>query len=146
MRELQKQTCEVGGITYEVAPLPAAKGLAMFRRLGKSAAPALSALSGLGNGTGDHALASIGSAIEKALESLSDADMTETCKVFAEYTDMIDGPSAIPLKSQWDLHFQGHLDELFLWLKFCIEVNFGPLLTALAATAKSGRKANTPSL
>jgi hypothetical protein len=138
MRELQSQTRQCGEYEYEVTPLPAGKALQVLRRLGKSVGPAIAKIGEMDAKSLD--LGKLGEALEELLTTLSDDDVAFINKTFASATTIVKGDARPELGSQFDLHFQGALGEWFEWLKFSLEVNYGPLVSALGASV-GGRRA-----
>lgn len=138
MRELQSQTRRCGEYEYEVTPLPAGKALQVLRRLGKSAAPALAKLGETDAKSVD--LGKLGEALEELLASLTDDDVAFVNRALAEQTLIVDGDARPPLAKQFDEHFRGELGAWAEWLKFSLEVNYGPLVRVLGASV-GGRRA-----
>jgi hypothetical protein len=132
MRELQTQSKRCGDFELEVTPLPAGKALQVARRLGKTVAPALTKLSALD--TKSIGLEGLGEALQELFNGLSDDDVSFVNKAFAEGTTIIDGDARAPLARQFDVHFQGALDAWWEWMRFSLEVNFGPLVKGLGAS------------
>lgn len=139
MRELQAQTKRCGDFEYEVTPLPASKALQVARRLGKAVAPALTKLGSLDAKA--ESLSSLGEALEQLFEGLSDDDVAFVNRAFSECTTIVDGDARPQLSKQFDAHFQGALDAWWEWMRFSLEVNFGPLVKGLGATVGARAKA-----
>lgn len=138
MRELQTVRRSCGALEYEVTPLPAGKALQVLRRLGKVAGPALGKLGSLDTKSID--LAAIGDALEQLFSGLSDEDVAFINRTFAEQTTVcLEGGNQLPLSKAFDLHFQGHLDEWFEWVRLSLEVNFGPLVKGVGASVGARR-------
>lgn len=129
LREIQAQMRRCGEHEYEVTPLPAGKALQALRRLGRAVGPAAAQLGALDSKNA--ALDALGKALEIAFDGLSDDDVAFLNRTFAEATAIVDGDGRAPLARQFDVHFQGALDEWWEWMRFSLEVNFGPLLKAL---------------
>lgn len=132
MRDLQTQTKRCGDFEYEVTPLPASKALQVARRLGKAVAPALTKLGSLDAKAVQ--IGALGEAFEQLFAGLSDEDIAFCNKAFAECTTIVEGEARPLLSKQFDTHFQGALDAWLEWTRFCLEVNFGPLVKGLGAT------------
>lgn len=139
MRELQTQTRRCGECEYEVTPLPAGKALQVARRLGKTVAPALTKLGALDAKSVQ--LGALGEALQELFAGLSDDDIAFVNRAFAECTTIVDGEARPQLSRQFDAHFQGALDAWFEWMKFSLEVNFGPLVKGLGASVGARAKA-----
>lgn len=138
MRELQAQTRRCGEYEYEVTPLAASKALQVLRRLGKSAAPAFAKLGEIDAKSLD--LSKLGEALEELLSSLTDDDVAFINRAFAEHTLIVEGEARPLLAKQFDEHFRGELGAWAEWIKFSLEVNYGPLVRALGASV-GGRRA-----
>ena len=120
---LGSQERVIGGVTYKVFQLGALTGRAALVRLVKLMGGALS---------GDRR--DVGSIIAKVAESLSESDVAYFCDLFAPQTTVTTAPGKSPkLDTIFDLHFAGKYMELFEWLRFCVEVNFGNVFTGLAS-------------
>lgn len=139
MRELQTVRRALGELEYEVTPLPAGKALQVLRRLGKVAGPALGKLGSLDTKSVD--LAAIGDALEQLFAGLSDEDVAFINRAFAEQTMVCGEGTQLQLSKSFDLHFQGHLEEWFAWMKLSLEVNFGPLVKGVGASVGARAKA-----
>lgn len=138
LREIQAQTRRCGEHEYEVTPLPAGKALQVARRLGRALGPALTKL---GGDTKSVDLAAIGDAMQQLFDGLSDDDVAFVNRMFADCTVIVEGEARPQLSKQFDAHFQGVLDEWWEWMRFSLEVNFGPLVKGLGATV--GARART---
>lgn len=128
MRE--PQTKAIGGVLYEVTPLPAGKGLALLTRLAKLVAPALAAapsLKDIGNFAGE--------AIAGLLENLTEEDTAHVCRVLAENTRVQKPTGMAALAAIFDLHFQGDYLALVEWARFALEVNYAGFFAAITAKA-----------
>ena len=138
MRELQTERRRCGECEYELTPLPASKALQVLRRLGKAVGPALAQLGALdAQGT---SLGALGEAIEQLFAGLSDEDVAFINRAFAEQSTVVLADGSQPsLGRTFDVHFQGRLGEWFEWIRFSLEVNFGPLVGALGATVGARR-------
>lgn len=124
---IEKKTKSIGGKNYEVYELGAKKGRQVLTRLLRLLGPALG---GMSEGKGD-AEARIASALGKLVESLTDADTDYFCDTFAAVTN-VEMEGRMPLLSDvFDLHFKADYLNMFKWLAFCFEVNFGSFLAGL---------------
>ncbi len=119
----------IGEHTYSVTPLPAGVGLRVFALLMRVGGPALANLKSLAE------LQSNGLAIlAHVIENVDGELLVETCAKLAPYTTLDNGQSLVKC---FDLHFQGDYLSLFEWLKFSLEVNFGPFFSGLLARVKA---------
>lgn len=133
MRTPEKTT--IGGLAYEVAPLPAGKAIRAAAALMKMAGPAFGKIAG---GGGDPA-----TALTDLLGGLADRidgpEADALLRTLAEETQAQPRggrPDArIQLSTQFDEHFRGDVVGLFEWARFALGVNFGPLFGALTAAA-----------
>lgn len=130
---LTHQSKEIGAHTYEVTPLNAIKGRAVFTRFAKMLAPFLGEIAGNGKEEGNErfsrALAAVaGGVSEDDMNFFCDAFAPTTCVVI---TDDATGRTRKPsLKETFGLHFVSRYDEMVKWLYFCFEVNFGSFFAA----------------
>lgn len=114
--------------TYEVFMLSATAGLDTFLDLARIAGPAVGIfLKGAGlkdlKSVGDLDLDKID--FEKMAIHLFKAEEKETITtIVAKLVEktFVDGKPLAPI---YDMHFQGKIGELFKWLAFAMEVNFG---------------------
>lgn len=133
---LETKNIEIGGRAFTVRVLSFRESRVVYARLGK-----LLALFGddelKGAGVGPFVWASLG-------EGLTDADIEFYCKQFGAQTDVDLGDGrVVTLNSEAHLTavFSGALDEMFEWLDFCVEANFGRLIEKMhGAVAKVAEK------
>ena len=118
----------IEGTTYRVVPVAAGIGNKVMLRLGKVGAPALFTLLASPKSTAGAFAAAIPGLV-RALDLLTDDDMDFLCKSFAAETQFGDGSKMRPLAAAFDEHFRGNYAAMFQWLRFSMEVNFGPLWT-----------------
>jgi hypothetical protein len=120
--EERTQSKEIGGILYEVTPLPFGVGQKALVRLVKLASPVLSALLAEG---GNKALAGA-AAIKQLPGVLTEEDLAYFAKTFGTASKYQNDNAMIPLVVQnQELHFAGRYSEFFDWIAFSIEVNYG---------------------
>ena len=127
MREPQRIT--VGAWVYSVRPLPAGAGLALMARLARMAGPGVAGLLEGGGG------GAIGRALAGLLERVSPDEIVEVARQLAATTEVSQpgGRAPASLAEVFDVHFAGDYLSLVDWLRFALEVNFGPFVAALAA-------------
>lgn len=118
----------IGGHSYDVFMLSATAGLDTFLDLARIAGPALGIIvKGVGlkdiKSIGDIELDNIDfeAAARQIFQSEEKETITTIVAKLAEKTQ-VDGK---PLANIYDVHFQGKIGELFRWLAFAMEVNFG---------------------
>lgn len=125
---LEKQTKQIGEFSYEVTTLGAKLADRMLLKLAKSVGPVFLAAAGSSALGAD------------AFSALSEDDYDWVVEKLARSTDVQIGDKAPSLWPVYDLHFAGKPIEKLEWLKFAVEVNFGPFFHALMArvAAKKG--------
>lgn len=109
---------EINQTTYKITKLGAKVGKRVLARLIRAAGPAFEAEQTFG----------------ALCAALTDAELDYFCDTFAEVTSF--SPAAEPdkewrLKDMFDTHFSGKYGEMTLWLKACLEVNYGNFLEEL---------------
>jgi len=143
--DLPEQQRVIGGLTYAVQPLSARKSLQVMTRVLKMAAPGFGDVASLAR-----AANAVGVLLSGAAEELDEEVVLFVCDAFAEATKVeVEPGKLLPLRSnnvsQWDDHFRGKPVELFAWIRFAAEVNFGPLVAELKAKMASAA-ASSPSV
>lgn len=116
------KTVEVGGITYEVLPLPAMTALRVTTRVLKMVAPAFASVSSLRG-----AASAVGTLLANGAESLDEEVNVFLCVEFAKVTKVAytDGRK-LPLEPIFDEHFRGRFWDSLAWVKAAAEVTYGP--------------------
>lgn len=107
----------IGNNTYQVTQLGAVQGSKIFVRVAKLLGPLI---------------LSKGSDISAAMSAVTEDDLTYLCDVFGPMT--IVGGRVLD-KQFFDIHFVANYKEMFLWLAFCLEVNYGDFLKGSALGA-----------
>lgn len=114
---------KIGASTYHVHPLPAEQALDAAVRFSNVIGPAVAAYK---NGGAE--------AIGKALSSLNSEDIRFFTGLFRPMTMVETGGKKLGLGDGQDAfynaHFAGNIGDLFQWLAFCAEVNFGAFFGA----------------
>lgn len=125
---LEIKETEIAGTRYEVTQLGVKAGQRVIRRLAKVVLPLMVMAQEGGKGLSD---------IGGLLDHLSDEDVDYLCDTFAATTKMraAAGGELTPLTKVYEVHFAGKYIELFQWLRFCVEVNFGSFLDVLKLSA-----------
>ena len=126
MRTAEERVIE--GTTYRVMPVPAGIGNKVLLRLGKVGAPAVITLLASPSSKRGAWLAAMPSFV-RAIDLLREEDLDFVCKEFAKETQHGTSGKLRPLGDSFDEHFRGAYPAMFQWLRFCMEVNFGPLWT-----------------
>ncbi len=109
----------INGTVYKIEKLGAKKGKQIALMISRIVGPAFEAK--------DKIIATL-------CERLTDAQMDLLCDTFAAKTAI--SPEANPaaeflLSNEFDRHFAGHYGTMVLWLKACLEANYGDFLTEL---------------
>ncbi len=135
MRE--PQTTTIGAWRYSVKPLPAGQGLALMARLSKMLGPGVAALVA-NDGSG-----AIGRALSGLLERVNPEEVVEIARQLAATTEVSQAGAKAPasLAEVFDVHFAGDYGPMMEWLKFALEVNFGPFVAALRGRLGRGAAA-----
>jgi hypothetical protein len=120
--EVVEQT--INGFVYKIEKLGAKKGKTVIVGLSRVIGPALEATD----------------KVAKLAELLTDAQLDTLCDVFAAQTAF--SPESNPeaeflLKNEFDRHFSGRYGSMVLWLKACLEANYGNFLQELGVEAGS---------
>lgn len=133
--ELQKQEREIGGVIYEVTPLPFGIGQKALMRFLRIAAPLLAAATGK-----DKDGVSVGAAVMKEFPSIvSDSDLEYFSKVFGDTSRYESEGKRVPLVvGNQEHHFAGRYYEYFQWLVFCLEVNFRGFFAGMMRAGNDG--------
>lgn len=131
----------IGEVTFRVSSLGYLKEREVFARLSKMLGGALATLA-----KGGDAMTLEGAApvIAMLCESLSAQELKFFCDEFAQATtiEMSDGKTSNFNADAQQLVFTGHIERMFLWLGFCLEVNFGGFFDVLkGALAKAPAQA-----
>lgn len=116
------KTIEVGGVTYEVLPLPSMTALRVTTRVLKMIAPAFASVSSLRG-----AASAVGTLLANGAEGLDEEVNVYLCAEFSKVTKVIyaDGRK-LPLEPIFDEHFRGRFWDSLAWVKAAAEVTFGP--------------------
>jgi len=120
----------IEGNTYHCRPMSARRSLTVMTRVLKMAAPGFGDVASL-----RQAAAAVGTLLAGLAENLDEDTLLAVCDAFAEESSVSfsAGGNRLELAGGWDEHFRGDLVALFGWLRFCAEVNFGPLVAAAKA-------------
>lgn len=119
----------IEGNTYHCRPMSARRSLTVMTRVLKMAAPGFGDVASL-----RQAAAAVGTLLAGLAENLDEDTLMAVCDAFAEESSVeLTAGKRLDLAGSWDEHFRGDLVALFGWLRFCAEVNFGPLVAAAKA-------------
>lgn len=119
----KQESKEIGGARFEVTQLGATQGNKVLIRLINVMGPLVTAGKEPGKGLG------------AAMRYLQEDDLDYFCKAFAPVT-FVDGRE---LSREFDLYFAGKYDELFEWLVFCVQLNYGSFLKGQGLANMLGR-------
>jgi hypothetical protein len=136
--DLPEQSREIGGAVYTVMALPTRRALQVMARVLKMAAPAFGDVNAL-ELAAEQMGAFIGAVTSLAGE-LDESVLLFLCESFADVSRV---HATIPMHLGknaagaygFDDHFRGKLPDLFEWLKFAVEVTYGPLVPWLKSIA-----------
>lgn len=133
----------IGEYTYRVTQLGAKAGRVMMVRLFKLAGPGVgSFVGGVGRGgtSGDLEVAmalGFGDAVHDLAARISSDEVAAITDQFALQTVLVTSPEVeLRLSDIFDDHFAGRYDEMLLWLRFCLEVNFTSFFRDKGGAAK----------
>jgi hypothetical protein len=142
---LKLEKKRIGRFEYEVKQLGAIAGRDLLVRLAKTLGPALGMVL-----NGKASLAHAGAALAVAAEHLDPAELEHFCDVLGRSSSVYvqeGGKSVVKTLDLGfqELHFAGEYAEMFEWLGFALEVNFGNFIAAVKARAASvqGESAET---
>jgi len=139
--QLETKSKKIGQYDYRVTQLDALSGRKLFIRLAKIAGPAL------GEFDTKDAQKSIAAVLGKIAASLSDEDMDAFCDVLAKTTEVAGGEynqRSPQLADVFALHFAGKYLEMFQWLAFALEVNFGDFFSRALGSGALAAKQPAP--
>lgn len=133
--DLPEQSRTIGGLVYTVQALPTRRALQVMTRVLKMAAPGFGDVASLERAA-EHLGALVGT-LTALLGELDEAVLLFLCESFAEVSKVEIAPGRpIALAGPaFDEHFRGKLPDLFEWLRFAVEVTYGPLVPWLKSIA-----------
>lgn len=129
---LKQEERRIGDVTYRVTQLGVTPGKKLLVRLVKLIGPVIA--KGADGASESVSLRGPGLArmILEFCERLTLEDLDEFCSVLSAQTEYSVGDGRwLVLKNQFELHFAGKYDELFQWLAFALEVQFGGFFSVL---------------
>lgn len=120
---LEQKSTVIGEYEYTVTQLPARQGKSVAVRLGRILAP-------LAKEGADGEEADKAAGLVALFEKLDDKDVDFLCDVFMKTTSFhkLGDMKQPELSHFFDEHFAGRYGQMFKWLQFCAEVNFGSFL------------------
>lgn len=128
----EPQERDIGGMTFEITPLPARKGRRAVVRLFNRMAPAVAdLLKGQEIGAEEDVdLLDMDldwqSALRRIGEELTEDDIDYFCDLFAEHCKVAVDPEEPPVRltQQFDDAFAQRYEAMLSWLWACMEINF----------------------
>lgn len=142
---LEPREKTIAGESYRVSPLGAKRGRGMLVRLVKILGPGMgSFVGGVGrspSGTVESALAlGVGEAVHDLTARLREDELSAILDEFALTTILVKSAEIeLRLSDVFDDHFAARYDVMLLWLRFCLEVNFGSFFDGSSGGASLGR-------
>lgn len=123
----------IDGVSYKVHQLGARKALRMLQRIIKIVGPGIATgIQGVDGQGGFQAMAemdigklALGQAVKELADRLDEAVVDGIVDELAQVTVVVKGDKQPALSAIFDLHFAGKMKQLFQWLLFALEVQFG---------------------
>ena len=137
--DLAEESREIGGLLYRVQPLATRKSLQVMTRVLRMAAPGFGDIASLERAAdGITALVSAAGILSGELD---ESVVLYLCEAFAEVTKVELAPGKVLSLGgpTLDEHFRGKLPDLFEWLRFAVEVTYGPLVPWVKGLAAKAR-------
>jgi hypothetical protein len=134
---LKRESKVIGDTEYQTTQLDAVTARRVFLRMAKLLAPMAAEL---GDGKKGVESERLFRGLATAIRSATEEDLDYFCDQFAKVTDVVivdeKGNRKSPrLSTVMALHFVGdRFGDLFDWLLFCLEVNFGSFFGKLGVT------------
>jgi hypothetical protein len=140
---LKRESKIIGDTEYAVTQLDAIRARRVFLRLAKLLAPLAAELGDTDKGVSNEKLFR---ALAGAVRAATDEDVDYFCDQFAAATDVVQGSKSPKLSTIFALHFVGdRFADMFDWLLFCFEVNFGSFFDKLGVTLDTSAERTTES-
>lgn len=150
------QSIDIKGMTYTVAPLGPSATLDLLADLTKMIAPGLAPIFGTGKSlqtllnsdTEDLKADFIGEAIKAFAQGIDKAVIKRSIATLADVTTVqVTEDKAPNLGKIYEAHFKTvhGLPELFTWIKFALEVQYGDFFGAVVAMMPQKKTAQTES-
>ena len=133
---------QIGEHRYLYRPLPGRQAGTTLVKLGKVFGPAFGAL--FGKGLDVQADGALKEGLTTLFAALDEAAYEAVSKIFSKQTEVNRGSGFIPLDPIYDVHFAGHVEEMFDVLMWGVEAQYGPFLRAKLAQASSALAARAP--
>jgi hypothetical protein len=138
---LETRDREIGRYRYFVTQLGAKKGREAFSRLVKVLGPVVAHV--VDGATAD----GIRSALVELASRMEQRDLDYFCETFGEFStvELEDGKRPKLSLAYQEMHFAGQFGEMFKWLAFAAEVNFGDFFGALVSGASADQRTGAAS-
>ncbi len=140
------------GKEFVTSQLPAMRSIVLLRRIVAAISPSLAAVAGdastksaklsLGEMLDTVSAPGLGGAVELLFKNLSEQELTGIIKEMLSCTQ-VDG---VPVMAQFDILFQGQIEEVWPLLQWVFEVNFGSFYARVAGAFRTLRPTPKPSL
>lgn len=149
---LKSEDRVIGEHTYRVTQLPVSKGRRLLAQLFKVLGPSIGELAKDARPVADPSLGSLGrGTLADAVRAFADRLEPELLDVLSEQmaaqTQLVlnGGARVIPFAPELEFHFAGRYDEMFQWIGFALEVNFGSFFHVLRdGVAQMGLRKEAP--
>lgn len=146
---IESRETVIDGVRYRVSQLGARHALRLLTTLAKVLGPGLgkgldSVLQAKGGGKlaelleADTSKLQLGPAVEALVDRLDEPTVEAVVNQLADATVLVLGDKAPQLSAVFDAHFAGKLGQMFKWLAFALEVQFGDFFGALGSLAQRG--------
>lgn len=130
---LREETKTIGDSVYRVNQLPYGKARPIIWLAASTLLPAIESMGGVKlamnlDALGDVDVAVIGKAFKLFFDRASEADFDCIESIFTEHT-LVRPPGAkafVALSSIRDVHWPSRYADLLAWMRFSVEVHFGP--------------------
>lgn len=120
MEMREAEVIDIEGFTYEVRPLPTTQGLRLMHTLAQVMGAGVSVVM-----EGPQGIAKM---VPEMVERITPEKLTEVCAMLGARTSVRVGDKKPSLTGEFfEAHFAARYHVLVQWLRFSLEVNFGPL-------------------
>lgn len=141
-------TKKIGGVTYQMNPLPGWAGLEAFHRTIAVLGPALQgvvvqALRGEAKGNPKALVGTLIAAVPEAAMRTKPAELRELVEQLLAQTNLVGGKGTGPVLNVVDTMFQGKLFNLFELIAWAVEVNFSDFFEQAARRLPASKAKET---
>lgn len=141
---------QIGEHTYRVTQLTTLKARALFARLVQFLGPGVATAISSGNVSSILNM-DIGALVGSLADKFTDNELAYFCTQLGSCSEIVvDGKTQTLTNAIIDVHFAGHLLDMFKWMAFALEVQFSDFLSewkriqAAALEAKAKSVQNSP--